>query len=54
VFLLPVETVLKDWPEASLRKRQWLRVTKAVKRVKQAELKRILKTFSTQTKLSYI
>ena len=54
VFLLPVETVLQDWPEASLRKRQWLRVTKAVKRVKQAELKRILKTFSTQTKLSYI
>ena len=44
VFLLPVETVLEDWPEASLRKRQWLDITKAVKRVKNASLKQILKT----------
>lgn len=52
VFLLPVETVLKDWPEASFRKRRWLRVTKAVKRVEVAKLKRILKTSSNQIKLS--
>lgn len=51
VFLLPVKTVLSDWPEASFRKRQWLSVTKAVKRVEQAELKRILKTSSNQIKL---
>jgi len=48
VFLLPVETVLKDWPEASQRKRQWLDVTKAVKRVKSAALKRIIKTSKDQ------
>jgi len=51
VFLLPVETVLSDWPEASLRKRQWLDVTKAVRRVKKASLKRILKTSLDQLKL---
>ncbi len=44
VFLLPVETVLFDWPEANHRQRQWLDVTQAVKRVKKASLKRILKT----------
>lgn len=54
VFLLPVETVLKDWPEASLRKRQWLGVTQAVKRVEEVELKQILKTFSYKIMLSYI
>lgn len=48
VFLLPVETVLPDWPEASERKRQWLPSTKAVKRVKQASLKRILKSSLNQ------
>jgi len=52
VFLLPVETVLEDWPEASQRKRQWLELAQAVRQVKQAELKRILKTFSKQIKLS--
>ncbi len=48
VFLLPVETVLSDWPEASQRQRQWLEITKAVKRVKKASLKRILKTSKDQ------
>lgn len=51
VFLLPVETVLKDWPEASTRKRQWLGVTKAVKQVESAELKRILKSSLNQITL---
>lgn len=54
VFLLPVETELSDWPEASQRQRQWLDVTQAVKRVKPAALKRILKTSSNQIKLSSI
>lgn len=54
VFLLSVETVLSDWPEASLRKRQWLSATKAVKWVKLADLKRILKTPSDQIKLLHI
>ncbi len=45
IFLLPVDTVLEDYPEASQRKRRWVDVTKAVRRVKKASLKRILKGF---------
>lgn len=51
MFLLPVETVLEDWPEATQRKRQWLDVSKAVGQVKKAALKRILKTSCNQIKL---
>ncbi|MFE1746379.1 NUDIX hydrolase [Coleofasciculus sp. H7-2] len=42
VFLMQVETVLEVWPEASVRKRQWVSVKQAVKRIEEAELKRIL------------
>ncbi len=42
-FLLPVEIVSEDYPEAFLRQRQWLNISLAVKRVKKASLKRILK-----------
>lgn len=42
VFLLKVETVFEDWPEAKIRQRQWLSISKAVKRIEEAELKRIL------------
>ena len=48
MFLLPVETVLEDWPEASQRKRQWLDVTEAVGQVKKGRLKRIIKTSCNQ------
>jgi hypothetical protein len=40
--LLQVETVLEDWPEAKLRKREWLSVKQAVKHIQEAELKQIL------------
>jgi 8-oxo-dGTP pyrophosphatase MutT (NUDIX family) len=50
VFLLPVETVLSDWPEASLRERQWVELTQAVRRVKKGSLKRILKISKDQIK----
>jgi 8-oxo-dGTP pyrophosphatase MutT (NUDIX family) len=43
LFLLPVDTVLEDWPEAQQRERQWLEVHQAVKLVEQTALKRILK-----------
>lgn len=43
LFLLPVEIVLEDWPEASKRERQWLDVNTAASLVKEASLKRILK-----------
>lgn len=45
-FLLAVETVLSDWPEANQRRRQWLDPSKAIKQVKKASLKQILKGFS--------
>jgi 8-oxo-dGTP pyrophosphatase MutT (NUDIX family) len=48
VFLLSVETVLSDWPEAHTRVRQWLDFSQAVKRVKPAALKRLLKATSNQ------
>ncbi len=43
VFLLQVETVLENWPEAYKRKRQWVSIPKAIKRVDEPELKVILR-----------
>lgn len=48
VFLLSVETILSDWPEANQRQRQWLDITTAIEQVKPAALKRLLKTSSHQ------
>ena len=42
VFLLQVETVLDNWPEAYKRKRQWVSIPKAIKRVDEPELKLIM------------
>lgn len=43
VFLLQVETVVENWPEAYKRKRQWVSIPKAIKRVDEPELKLILR-----------
>ncbi|MEG3895740.1 MULTISPECIES: NUDIX hydrolase [unclassified Microcoleus] len=43
VFLLQVETVVENWPEAYKRKRQWVSIPKAIKRVDEPELKVILR-----------
>jgi len=48
VFLLQVETVFDDWPEAKIRKREWLSIKQAVKRVKEPELKLVLIEFANQ------
>lgn len=48
VFLLPVAAELSDWLEASIRKRDWLDVTSATKRVKPSALKRLLKLSGDQ------
>jgi 8-oxo-dGTP pyrophosphatase MutT (NUDIX family) len=48
VFLLPVETVLENWPESSKRKRQWVNIPKAVKRVHEPELKLIIADLSNK------
>ena len=45
VFLLQVETVVENWPEAYKRKRQWVSIPKAIKRVDEPELKLILGDF---------
>ena len=45
VFLLQVETVLENWPEAYKRKRQWVSIPKAIKRVDEPELKLIIGDF---------
>ncbi|MEH2404341.1 NUDIX hydrolase [Nostoc sp.] len=45
MYLLPVEMLSEDYPEASKRKRQWVEVNKAIKWVKFNSLKRILKGF---------
>ncbi len=42
VFLLQVESVVENWPEAYKRKRQWVSIPKAIKRVDEPELKLIL------------
>ena len=41
VFLMQVQAVLEIWPEASKRKRQWVSIPKAIKRVNEPELKLI-------------
>ncbi|MGE5660210.1 MAG: NUDIX hydrolase [Actinomycetota bacterium] len=41
VFLLKVENVLAEWPEANKRKRQWVNPAKAAKRVDEPQLKQI-------------
>ncbi|MFK0729817.1 MAG: NUDIX hydrolase [Gloeotrichia echinulata GP01] len=45
IYLLPVETLSQDYPEASERERQWLDVTKAISQIKTNSLKRILEGF---------
>ena len=45
VFLLQVETVVENWPEAYKRKRQWVSIPKAIKRVDEPDLKLILGDF---------
>ncbi|MBC1224592.1 NUDIX hydrolase [Nostoc sp. UCD121] len=45
MYLLPVEMLSEDYPEASKRKRQWVEVTTAIRWVKFSSLKRILKGF---------
>ncbi|OUL25384.1 NUDIX hydrolase [Nostoc sp. T09] len=43
MYLLPVEAESEDYPEAGHRERQWLDVSKAIRRIKITSLKRILK-----------
>ncbi|MGH1394002.1 MAG: NUDIX hydrolase [Trichormus sp.] len=43
MYLLPVDVVSSNYPEASTRYRRWLDVKQAMKLIKKASLKRLLK-----------
>ena len=45
MYLLSVDMLSEDYPEANKRKRQWVEVNKAIRRVKFNSLKRILRSF---------
>ncbi|MBE9178134.1 NUDIX hydrolase [Oculatella sp. LEGE 06141] len=47
MHLMLVEQELETYPEAGRRKRQWLSLSKAIKRVQDVELKRLLKHMQT-------
>jgi phosphohistidine phosphatase len=42
VYLLRVHTILGTWPEAEVRRRQWMPVSDAANSVKQQQLKRLV------------
>jgi 8-oxo-dGTP pyrophosphatase MutT (NUDIX family) len=43
VFLMNVREVLDDWPEADTRTREWVSVATAARRVREIELKKIIR-----------
>ncbi|MEA5552658.1 NUDIX hydrolase [Anabaena cylindrica UHCC 0172] len=51
LFLLPVDKVLEDWPEAAQRERLWLEINQAAMLVKETSLKRILHNSKSQVKI---
>ncbi|WP_413172938.1 NUDIX hydrolase [Anabaena azotica] len=51
LFLLPVEQVLEDWPEATQRERIWLDISHAAMIVKGNSLRRILHISQNQVKI---
>ncbi|HBL13774.1 MAG TPA: NUDIX hydrolase [Cyanobacteria bacterium UBA11162] len=42
VFLLHVENIISDWPEANYRKRKWWTISQAAKQVREPEVKQML------------
>jgi 8-oxo-dGTP pyrophosphatase MutT (NUDIX family) len=51
VFLLCVEAMHEEWPEAQKRKRQWLSLTEAAKQVQGKPLKRLFRKLQEQPAL---
>jgi 8-oxo-dGTP pyrophosphatase MutT (NUDIX family) len=47
VYLLAVEHILDIWPEVNFRRRKWFKLAKAIKRVKNIELKALLAKLPT-------
>ena len=44
VFLMAVEEALDHWPESDIRTREWVSVTTAARRVREVELKKIIRS----------
>jgi 8-oxo-dGTP pyrophosphatase MutT (NUDIX family) len=51
LFLLSVDKVLEDWPEATQRERKWLDINQACKLVKQNSLKKLIAISSSQIEI---
>jgi 8-oxo-dGTP pyrophosphatase MutT (NUDIX family) len=48
VFLMSVENEMEEYPEAAKRKRQWMSIPKAIKRIREAELKQLFRQFLSE------
>ena len=44
VFLMRVDEALDSWPESDIRTREWVSVTTAARRVREVDLKRLIKS----------
>ncbi len=51
VFPLHVTKTFNQWPESSVRKRQWVSLKKAIDLVKKRDLKKLLKNFEMRFEL---
>lgn len=49
VFLMQVETILENWPEADLRQREWLSLPEAMQRIPKKDLKQLLQTLQERS-----
>jgi 8-oxo-dGTP pyrophosphatase MutT (NUDIX family) len=47
MYLLSVETLSEDYPEAGYRQREWVEISNAMRWIKITSLKRILKEFTS-------
>ena len=50
VYPLHVTRILKDWPEADMRRRKWVSIDKATNLIKKKEILNLLKKFEDSTK----
>lgn len=48
VFPLEVKSLAEDWPEACFREREWVTPEEAVRRVREPELKNIIRKFANR------
>jgi len=54
VFLMEVDTIADDYPEANTRKRQWVTPAKATKLIHKSGLKKLVKQLETLTEAAIV